>query len=117
MLSCQKSTIPSHKDIFKGLIAPRLLEDQINWDNLSEELVLERPIDTFEECRKACEERTDCMQFSYSDGGCFVSASIMLGNRCQGSSCAEYKSGWLNGRIAAFVQESEQCDETKWVLS
>lgn len=96
---------------------PRILEDRDGWDNTSEEPVSDKSIGSFEDCRAACKDRKDCMQFSYSDRGCFASANIRLGNCCRGEACGNIKSGWLNDRVETFAQQSDQCGDPKWVMS
>ncbi|ETS76082.1 hypothetical protein PFICI_11469 [Pestalotiopsis fici W106-1] len=102
---------PRFRDIFKGLVLPKLRPEIKDWDNLSSgreysDAVLANWSDeqktslhqsereahfSFQHCRSACESKPTCLQFSFNNGVCFTSDELKLGHAVD-SSCLEYSN-------------------------
>lgn len=110
-----------HSDTFRSLVLPKIGTRVENWENSSEDD--EGSADTFEDCRGACQNKPDCMQFVYyaDDQTCKSSKVIKLGRR-QGKHKQNGKkviSGWMTDRVDAFVETMDaECSnsETEWKL-
>ncbi|KAK8087437.1 hypothetical protein PG994_002411 [Apiospora phragmitis] len=100
LLDRPPGAFPRFRDMFKGVILPRLRQRRDSWDNMAAgtEYSAEKfgklsedgrsalssagwqAPDSFEGCRAACERKTDCIQFSFSHGRCTTSTEFRLGH-------------------------------------
>ncbi|KAF2763539.1 hypothetical protein EJ05DRAFT_491337 [Pseudovirgaria hyperparasitica] len=83
-----------HRDVFAGMIKPNLSVRKPDWDNLSTDTeynIAKVAHKSFENCRAVCANRQECIQFSYSNGKCSVSANVKLGYPAT-SQCLEYSN-------------------------
>ncbi|OCK77355.1 glycosyltransferase family 31 protein [Lepidopterella palustris CBS 459.81] len=132
------NTLLRYGDIFKYYIQPQLSASRSNWDNLSGDEYSKRTLDaltdrekvnlfreekyapySFKHCRALCRRRRSCLQFSYSQGRCFISGTVRLGYEGSSNQRERIRSGWMLGRIGEFVQEMDRtCDGVEdWFLS
>ncbi|KAI1389080.1 glycosyltransferase family 31 protein [Hypoxylon trugodes] len=112
----QKNTFRlRHRDVFRHYILPQLSPERVDWDNLSEND--QGPIASFEECRKACENQRDCVQFSLSGNSCKTSATPKLGNHVSENSEESVRCGWILERVEDYAQSmDEYCSHQTWIL-
>ncbi|KAI0202999.1 hypothetical protein F4808DRAFT_418756 [Astrocystis sublimbata] len=108
---------PRHGDLFRLMVFPRIKEQLTEWDNLSADVKMENS--TFAECRESCENETDCLQFSLSGNTCKTSNDVRLGQEesVEQKSGGRIDSGWILGRIGAFMETMEaSCEGEGWVM-
>ncbi|KAI5862461.1 glycosyltransferase family 31 protein [Durotheca rogersii] len=102
-----------HRDVFRSYVLPRISTEHSDWDNLSDHD--EGTVGAFEECRQACENKPDCLQFSVADNTCKTSTALKLGHRV--SQTEKVKSGWIAGRLKDYVQRMDaKCGHKDWIL-
>jgi hypothetical protein len=100
-----------HSDVFLHWLLPQLSGgDRPNWDNLSGDILEGSEISDAEGCRAACERWSRCLQFSYRDGVCKTSTTVLLGSADEGGTY----SGWIEDRILKL--KVEPCQEGEWIL-
>ncbi|KAI1125202.1 glycosyltransferase family 31 protein [Nemania abortiva] len=133
---------PRLRDIFEGVVQPRLQSELADWDNQSrgseysdEALAKLSDADraaitqterdaqaSFEQCRAACESKPLCIQLFYSQGRCFLSTELRLGHAVQ-PQCVEYS--YAEGRCVRMrdaealdaVLEKESFAKSGWIMS
>jgi len=82
-----------------------------NWDKLPEKIA--DAGDSAENCEKACEAVSDCLQWRYmknGDGECHLSKVLRLGNPVRDG---KWTSGWLTDRMQQVTKEWE-CKKVNW---
>lgn len=96
----------------------KLEESSDKWQSLSE--MEKNSVESFENCREACLQNSECVQFRYNPGTCVLGQNIRVGKVVRGSGeqqeGAEREtttSGWLLDRIAEFEGMFRNC-EAKW---
>ncbi|KAK8130790.1 hypothetical protein PG999_003170 [Apiospora kogelbergensis] len=157
------SSFPRFRDMFKAVVLPQLRPRRDSWDNMaagtqySTELLADlsdadrnalslaerQALISFEHCRRACESKPDCIQFSFSQGRCTTSKELRLGHTAD-SPCLEYsnaaskclrpaayrenslgsspdfiQAGWMMDRIANYVERLDNsCGhiEKEWLV-
>ena len=128
------------RDLFYKFVSPHLTPSRDIWDNLSNDITYTppKPKDTskknaaeetfggkkwdeltptqqtsfhnLENCKKACEENEDCLQFRHGHEECALSRSIKFGERQVSPSKEEKKkSGWLVERIREREKKWGEC--------
>lgn len=68
---------------------------------------------SFENCKFACEQYNDCVQYRYKPSECSLGKVIRLGRRAHGDSLG-YRSGWIMDRIKNLTDSWEPCSEPNW---
>ena len=91
-----------------------MIQPREDWDNLSDE----DPFDdgdfanSFDDCRRRCQAKAECRQFSYNyGGGCKTRTNPMLGVKKEGVA-----SGWILERVARWEQHMQSCGEEMFEL-
>jgi len=82
-----------------------------NWDKLPEKIA--DAGDSPENCQRACEAVSDCLQWRYTkkgDGECHLSKVLRLGNAVGDG---KWTSGWLMDRMQQVTKEWE-CKKANW---
>ncbi|KAH8646237.1 hypothetical protein BX600DRAFT_477329 [Xylariales sp. PMI_506] len=117
----ENTKILRHGDVFRNFVMPRLGSEVKEWDNMSADTQDPR---SMEDCRKLCQSRSDCYQFSFDrdTSTCKTSNKIKLGYGAQrkGSSTKadSVTSGWMMDRVYDFVEEMDtSCHSEGWVIS
>ena len=94
-----------------------------DWDNLSDFAYPppghQKPVESFEACRAICEYHGACLQFSYANGICRISATVKLGHKAappEDPAVETTRSGWMVDRIKRFLEYVPDCEEGEWVL-
>jgi hypothetical protein len=127
-----------HRDVFRTFVWPRLTDRLDHWDNLSMRQE-DGNVTSVEECQDVCKARKSCLQYRYTNGKCFTSDQIRLGEDAS-KGCVEYsaaagkcirwnewveldvniQSGWIMERIPRYIAEmDDMCDgekDGKWVV-
>lgn len=85
-----------------------------DWNNISRDQEDSLNNATLGTCRRACEQKQDCMQFSLVDAECKTAAYAKLGRR-KAIYESEAQSGWMLDRIADFKTRLEMCTPV-WIL-
>jgi len=121
------------RDLFTALVDRYVRDRRDAWNNISEDWKYEKSehfsdlsdtekvsIESFENCREACVQNEDCMQFMYSPGKCILGRDIRMGRVDNGSGEDEddksretSTSGWLLDRIAKYAETFKDC-EANW---
>ncbi|KAF2275329.1 uncharacterized protein EI97DRAFT_420272 [Westerdykella ornata] len=128
------------RDAFAALVQSHLLERSDDWDNLSHDTKIVRPlleglgeediqewhqidedlrqaVESWQACQKVCEAVQDCHQWRYSkrgEGECHLGKTIRLGVQAPKVQGEEgWTSGWVLDRIRNSTKEWE-CNEVKW---
>lgn len=125
---------PRFRDIFKGVVHPKIRSRQPDWDNISsgteyseetlaiityeERLALSKAETeahlSFEKCRTVCESSSSCIQFSHTEGRCLISDELRLGRPTSTQStedsdeegkCTTVQSGWVMSRVSDYVKD------------
>lgn len=103
---------------YKIQVTPNDIEELHDESDLHE---MEFPDNSFEACEIGCIQEPDCVQFSYHafensgddrDDRCHLSTVFRLGHAIEPSELEpgeSVSSGWLNGRIAKWVEEHQDC--------
>jgi hypothetical protein len=100
----QDTDVLRHEDIFKHYVMPQMSTWRMDWDNMSEKD--EGNVNSFEECRAACEKEPACKQYSYDQTGvCRTRVNPRLGIPTKGT-----KSGWIKDSILAFERDKAPCE-------
>ncbi|KAK7523802.1 hypothetical protein IWZ03DRAFT_11211 [Phyllosticta citriasiana] len=116
-----------HRDIFNNFVKPFLVPEVDAWDNRSEEKVarentMDVPIESFVECRLACEKSETCLQLAWSmDGGCRHEKRLKFGRPQDGSQArgtSRVTSGWMMDRVKKYIEDLGNCEaELEWAGS
>jgi hypothetical protein len=71
--------------------------------------------ESFEHCRRVCEENKDCFQFVYYDKTCKIGFSFRLGKYVAPSDDGKtvWKSGWMVSRIRQWTKDNA-CHGPEW---
>lgn len=128
------------RDMYTEYFLPRMTDLRDDWNNVSKDVVYlgREPNDdekgkavpeekksevgkkahaSVEDCRAACEEMPECFQYQFAhEGKCSLSKSFKIGYPAKRDEdvAKRQTSGWLTGRIAAWVEEQGECAEAKW---
>lgn len=113
-----------HRDIFRDMIRPKLASSIQEWDNMadkeynahdhaSSENIYERNAwKSFDHCRSLCDEKDDCVQFSFDAGSCSISSTLRLGYARPGE---RIRSGWMLDRVDdLFRNLDDKCGIRDW---
>ncbi|KAL5333596.1 hypothetical protein BJX70DRAFT_55240 [Aspergillus crustosus] len=109
----KKDSVLLHKDIFKWHVYDLTSSIRNDWDNLSSD---KQPLNNnnssmdLERCANVCSLTTDCLQFSFSDRGCFISQKVILGVSRPG-----VHSGWMGMRVTALMKNAGLCTRTQYI--
>ncbi|KAL4943960.1 hypothetical protein BDV06DRAFT_122932 [Aspergillus oleicola] len=109
----KKDSVLLHKDIFKWQVYDASHTRKDNWDNFSPDLQSHNDSDilmTIDECEQRCDMIADCLQFSLSDEGCFISRKVIGGVYRPG-----VRSGWIQKRVKALIQNAGRCSKAKYI--
>ncbi|KAF1982517.1 glycosyltransferase family 31 protein [Aulographum hederae CBS 113979] len=122
------------EDLF-ATISPRLASKTEDWDNKSEDKLLYPPNDvnyrspstllegaahaSLEDCRAACEDNKQCLQYMFHHNICSLNYKVRLGERRTPEGEGErrggsWTSGWLMERIEEYKMR-HQCYDAHWV--
>lgn len=126
------------KDYYHAFIHPRLLATNGSlpgWDNLSNDWKFsaekdEDPaVESAKACKRFCEEKDECLQWSWRPGSCKAGKRVRFGwalanrpklgsaedriEKTAGKSHEGAVSGWMMDRIEKFRTEIKTCDEAK----
>ncbi|KAF2658925.1 glycosyltransferase family 31 protein, partial [Lophiostoma macrostomum CBS 122681] len=101
-----------HRDAFEWFVQPNLAAEKQDWDSISQDEKKDHFNNT-DECRRACENKPSCLQWSFELGKCKTGTVIRLGSvNNQG-----VVSGWMMDRIAAFKNaQPDPCPENNWIV-
>ena len=131
------------KDIFHKFVEPQLIERRDNWDNGADDeylLDLNAPefadwekdrakkegltdtektaFKSWENCRDACKEKHDCLQFNFHNQICKIGRKIQLGAPVKGQDDENarwrYRSGWNLERIEKWVKDNDKCGDVSY---
>jgi hypothetical protein len=129
------------RDYYAAFIHPRILAANgllPGWDNLSDDWTFSTSTDesqyaaTADACEQLCKDRTACVQWAWRPGSCRAGTKVRFGwalknrpalgsaeNRIEKVEEERMKgavSGWLVGRIEAFMEGMGECkEEGRWV--
>ena len=83
---------------------------RVDWDNFSSR---NASVHFYpEQCRAECEAQDDCLQYSYDiHGRCRIHSEPKLG-----MAASDRTSGWLEGRVAKFAREMDECGDEGWLM-
>ena len=88
-----------------------MLTPKADWDNMSKQH--ETHVESFEECRTACEAQAECKQYAlHKDGVCKTSSAPALGE----PSLTGARSGWLVDRMWDLHDNMPACTDEGWPL-
>jgi len=105
-----------HGDIFKFAIRRNLESERHEWDNASDS---DNDALTVEDCRKACADARECLQWSFIEGHCKTATFIKLGYaRRKAETTSAPISGWMLDRVDTFIAAMDlSCaTEQTWAL-
>ncbi|KAI8940678.1 hypothetical protein NX059_001948 [Plenodomus lindquistii] len=94
-------------DLYNRFVKDVLPDTLEEWDNESNDASV--PANTYEECKKVCEDNKECFQFTHHGGDCDLGHSIHLGGPKKTNDGPAYRSGWLTGRINDWVTRQAPC--------
>ena len=100
-----------HKDVFRTWVLPQMNHTVGDWDNLADEEVEDNARDEWD-CRAVCEDKPECVQYSYRNGRCRISGVPRLGSEKDDRS----RSGWMMGRIHRLMKRLDECSDGNWIL-
>lgn len=122
--------------MFRHFVLPKLQAEIEDWDNQSED---EQPnaghSESTADCRRICESKPECVQFTLTGRSCRTSNAVKLGsehryqrkwddNLDSPSSVKENEepqrviSGWLMDRVTAFMDEMDaSCQGDDWIAT
>lgn len=116
-----------HRDVFDNFVRPFLVPEVDAWenqsaDNVTRENMTDAPIESFVECRLACEKSDSCIQLAWSmDRGCRHEKRLKFGRPQDGSQAegaSRVTSGWIMDRVNKYVDDLGSCDaKTEWAGS
>lgn len=100
------SDILEHRDVFREFVWPRIrLGQPGSWNNLSPQVIDDTAGGDESYCRHICEEKADCLQYSFGRDGCSISTrGVMLGVKEDG-----FKSGWMLDRVERWMDDLDDC--------
>ncbi|GAP83506.1 putative glycosyltransferase family 31 protein [Rosellinia necatrix] len=127
---------PRFRDLFHGLVRPRLRAERAGWDNVSVgreysdealarlsqadvdnlSLVEQNAHASFDMCEATCRQQPRCIQFSFLPGKCSVSDELRLG-RTSDAQCLEYSNA--AGKCvkeAASTGEADDIVRSGWIM-
>ncbi|KAI1106527.1 glycosyltransferase family 31 protein [Jackrogersella minutella] len=112
----QKNTFRlRHRDVFRFYVLPYLSSERLDWDNLSNNDQGE--VDSFDDCRKICENQFDCIQYSFAGRSCKTSTALKLGRHIPESATDQVKSGWIMERVKDYPDRMDAyCGHETWIL-
>lgn len=112
-------------DVFERFVLPHIQEERQEWDNMGgnggEVVDTTVPDDSGEKddngsawdrCKRACQEKFDCIQFRVRKDECKITHHLMLGWKVPISQedHQDYKSGWMMNRVEE-LQDLEECPQ------
>jgi hypothetical protein len=114
-----------HRDIFMEFVRPKISSSVTAWDNISggefynayDQVTSENEFErnawkSFEHCRVLCDDRKDCIQFSFDTGSCAISTKFTLG---YARSNERIRSGWMLERVDdLFRGLDDACGVRDW---
>jgi hypothetical protein len=129
------------RDYYAAFIHPRILAANgslSGWDNLSDDWTFSTNSDesqhaaTAESCEQFCKDRTACVQWAWRPGSCRAGTKVRFGwalknrpalgsaenriEKIEEEGVEGAVSGWLIGRIEAFMEGMGECkEEGRWV--
>ncbi|KAI9652939.1 MAG: hypothetical protein M1831_006268 [Alyxoria varia] len=120
-----------HRDVFDRFLGPIVRSGDIvdDWDNLSNDESIDSSSDGDQEyknsstnpqaCQALCQQKSECIQFSYKTGLCKLGHVIRLGSKIgsakNGGDKQGMVSGWMADRIKDFQSRMEPC-KAQWIL-
>ena len=131
------------KDIYHKFIEGNLQRFREDWDNQSDDDVYLDPAQgeyeewevervktddlsenekvahlSFDNCRKQCFEKDECLQFMYHNGICKTSNSIRYGapTEHKDEPRDQYLSGWCVKKIEKWVREHQDCPAVEFPM-
>jgi hypothetical protein len=88
-----------HSDVFKTWVLPQIAYgEREDWYNHSDDYLEYGVVSDAQECRAACEQRSDCVQYSFSDGWCKIGSTPKVGEARSGAT-----SGWFLERVQEYT--------------
>ena len=94
---------------------PRITHPRDDWDNMSQMIPENQPIESFEACGLACEDEPECIQYSFINDECRHSNVALLGQRVADGR-GQARSGWVKSRIERLREGLKKCNGQAWVL-
>jgi hypothetical protein len=121
----QHDIVLRHRDVFMELVRPKIVTEVAAWDNMAGEKefnahdhstaenVFERNAwKSFKHCRALCDDRKECIQFSFNAGSCSLSNTFALGYAKAGE---RIRSGWMLDRVDdEFRRLEDKCGIRDW---
>ena len=119
----------THRDVFNRFVRPTVSEaERKHWDNLSQDKTITETTDglgddekdgwkSFDDCRKTCEKKQRCIQYSHESGMCKLGNVIRLGHAVvsKGEEKKGAHAGWMWDRIKDFAESMEPCTPL-WIM-
>lgn len=105
-----------HRDAFERFVQPSLRDERKRWDNLCNDEVQIAPGNA-DDCRKACQAESECVQWLYTPGKCKTGKVVRLGSSTEhDEKSVGTISGWMLDRVADFKKKYSACDDKDyWV--
>ncbi|KAF1851284.1 glycosyltransferase family 31 protein [Cucurbitaria berberidis CBS 394.84] len=114
-----------HRDVFMELVHPKIGASVAAWDNMSadkeynahDHSTAENEFErnawkSFGHCRALCDDRDDCLQFSFDVGTCSISNKFRLG---YAKPKERIRSGWMLDRVDELFKGLEgRCGIRDW---
>jgi hypothetical protein len=85
-------------------------EKQELWDSLNE--IQQKATESLQDCRNACGDDENCLQFSWHPGTCKLNYSIRMGHVVDPKE--EVTSGWMIPRVEDMKESRGPCKEPQW---
>jgi hypothetical protein len=102
-----------HRDAFEWFVQPNLVPEKQHWDNICQDEESKNLI-SLDECRRACETKSSCLQWSFASGKCKTGTVVRLGS----DNTHGMVSGWMTDRIEAFKDaQSNPCPDDNWIVA
>lgn len=119
------SILLRHRDVFMELVRPKIASSVLAWDNLSadkeynahdhstsDDTFESNAWKSFDHCRALCDDRKDCLQFSFDAGSCSISTKFTLGYAKPNE---RIRSGWMLDRVDDLFRSLEdRCSIRDW---
>lgn len=93
--------------MFDALVRHNMPDELEDWDNLCNDSV--EQAESFDVCKKRCEDDKKCFQFSFDSEVCGLMHSIHLGQRQDPKDNKKWRSGWLRSRIEEWRKKQPPC--------
>ncbi|KAF2766097.1 putative galactosyltransferase [Teratosphaeria nubilosa] len=103
----RQPAILHHREVFRSYALPNMTLERDGWSNKSPENVTNSENWDIKQCRAACENNDECMQYELTSAGCAWNKNVNMGTLAQGT-----KSGWVVERIekwAHSIDKSAKC--------